>query len=614
MLINLLLCAAAFAYIGECSEQNLVDHYVKIITELKAKAYTKPLPENADQHAPEAEERIDYGTFDHIIVGAGAAGSIIANRLSENSSRRVLVLEAGEYGTDLTDIPEIRTYLTDSNYNWGYLSVPQTTACLGYKDQRCILYRGKGIGGSTIINGLNYIRGNDRDYDNWYKQGNAGWSYKDVLPYFKKSENYLEGDPEYHGKGGYLNVETWKEINVQTQAFFDAHKLLGMKEVDFNGESQLGYGKPQFNIKNGKRQSTGNAFILPILSRPNLEVLTNSYVTKILIDKHKRASGVVFTRNGKYWEARSRSDIILSAGAFGSPHLLMLSGIGPRSHLENVGIPVVQDLPVGEHLFDHTGFYYLDFTTNYTETERPLDDLVQNYIAGGGPLANAFAMQGISFLQTNRSKNTDYPDVEIMIIPSINSNEFTAKFWNINDDVLNDVSKDNDPRRSFTIVGNIMHPKSEGFVRLNSSNPFDYPVINPMQLSDPDGVDIETMYEMLELVLEMINTEPFKRLDTKLKYAPLSACKDHEYKSRDYWYCFLRQLAVPFFHSTGTCKMGTHPSKGAVVNPELKVFGVDNLRVADASIMPSTVSGHTSAPTMMIGEKAADLIRGMITK
>ncbi|KAB0800225.1 hypothetical protein PPYR_05965 [Photinus pyralis] len=609
MLVNILLYLIAFPYSGECSDQKLIDDYVKRIAELKAKAYTKALPKNAYEHAPKSGAVVDYGTFDHIIVGAGAAGCVIANRLTEDSSRRALLLEAGEHGTDLTDIPAMRNYLTDSNYNWGYMSVPQTTACLGLKEQRCSLHRGKGIGGSTIINGLFYVRGNDRDYNNWYSQGNVGWSYKDVLPYFKKSENYLEGDPRYHGKEGYLNVETWEEISMQTQAFYDAHKLLGMKELDFNGESQLGYGKPEFNIKHGKRQSTGNAFILPILSRSNLELLTNSYVIKVLIDKQKRAYGVLFTRNGKLYKAVSRSDIILSAGAFGSPHLLMLSGIGPRSHLEETGISVVEDLPVGELLLDHTGLYYLDFATNYTETERPLDDLVRRYIAGGGPLANAFSMDGISFLQTKRSKNTKYPDVEILMIPSINSDESTAKFWNIEENVLEDVLKDNDPRRSFTIAGFLMHPKSKGFMRLNSSNPFDYPVINPMLLSDPDGVDIETMYQMIELVLEMVKTEPFKKLDTKLRHAPLSACKDHKYKSRNYWYCFLRHLALPLFHTVGTCKMGIHPSKGAVVNPELKVFGVDNLRVADASIMPSTTSGHTSAPTMMIGEKVSDIIR-----
>ncbi|KAK5644057.1 hypothetical protein RI129_007902 [Pyrocoelia pectoralis] len=519
-----------FAYLAN-GQEDLLKYYIKLIKDESSRAYKTPLPKNAYEHIPKSKGYKVYGTYDNIIVGAGASGSILANRLSEDSSRQVLLLEAGGYPNNFTDIPYMRTYLAGTEYNWGYLTVPQTTACLGYINQQCVAYRGKGLGGTTLINGLTYIRGNKEDYNNWFALGNYGWSFKEVLPYFKKSENYPDGDPEYRGRGGYMNVEEWREVNPQTEAFFEANKFLGRKELDYNAKEQLGYAKIQFNTNHGKRQDAGTAFLLPILERKNLEILTNSYVIKILVSKRKKAFGVIFTRNGETYVAKSRRDIIISAGAFGSPQLLMLSGIGPKADLESHGIPVVEDLPVGKYLDEHPGICFIDFVTNYTEPQGSLEDYVRQYLKGAGPFTNTFNVQGVALIQTKYAKVPGYADGEIIMFPSINSDDLTERFWNVERDVA---SKNINPERSFTLMGVFFNPKSKGYMKLKSANPFEYPLINPMLLSDENNEDIDRLYHIIELIMELLNTPPFQKFEPKLKYGPLAACKDYIYLSKDY--------------------------------------------------------------------------------
>ncbi|KAK5644046.1 hypothetical protein RI129_007891 [Pyrocoelia pectoralis] len=550
-----------------------------------------------------------YGTYDHIIVGAGSAGAVIANRLSEDKWRRVLLLEAGGNSSILSEIPGMMQYVVGLEENWNYFSVPVSTSCLGMKGQQCVIPRGKGLGGSSTINGLMFTRGNKRDYDRWAAQGNYGWSYKDVLPYFKKSENFVGPTSDYRGKDGHLNIEVTRS-NLQTDVFFEANRELGRKElVDYNGKNQIGFGRTQLNTLRGRRHSTSKAFLLPILNRSNLEILTNSFVIKILISGKKRAFGVLFSKNGKLYVAKSREDIVISAGVINSPQLLMLSGIGPKDHLEELDVHVVQDLPVGKHIEDHIGYTYLEFFTNFTVPEQSTEELLQGFLNWDGSLSNPFNVQGMVFSATKFSTEPDYPDIEFVTTPSINSLDVTDTFWNLNQESINAVRRIDEPNRTVTyhVIG--LHPKSRGFLRLKSADPFEYPLINLNLLSDEGNEDIELMYQGIQMMLELLNTEALKRIDVKLKDSTHPACKSLEYLSRDYWYCQLRYLATSLFHPIATCKMGPHPKRGAVVSPELKVFGITNLRVADASVMPLGISGHTNAPTIMIGEKAADLIR-----
>ncbi|XP_031356746.1 glucose dehydrogenase [FAD, quinone]-like [Photinus pyralis] len=330
-----------------------------------------------------------------------------------------------------------------------------------------------------------------------------------------------------------------------------------------------------------------------VSGRTNLKVLTHSYATKIEIDERKRAVGVRFTKDGHTYLAKSRQDVVISAGAFGSPQLLMLSDIGPREQLQRLGIDVIQDLPVGEQLLDHTSFFNLNFATNHTEQVNSLEKNVEDYLNGTGVLINAFNVPVVVFMQTKNAKTPGVPDFEALMIPSISSSEVTAKFWNTREELI---AANRNPQSEFSMIGVLLHPKSCGYLRLKSKNPFDYPIINPNWLSDPKDEDIDVLYEGIKMILEMVDTPPFRKLDTRLKYEHLPACKSFQYLTRDYWHCFIRHFSTAIFHPTGTCKMGTHPSRGAVVSPQLKVFGVSNLRVADASVFPLSTSGHTNAP------------------
>ncbi|KAF5303570.1 hypothetical protein FQR65_LT08171 [Abscondita terminalis] len=489
-------------------ESNDVDYYVNLIESESKRAATFVLPTHSKTEKPFSKDFIEYGKFDHIVVGAGSAGGIVASRLSEDQFREVLLLEAGGPDTNFTEIPGVMGILWDLEYNWGYHTVPQSTYCLGMKEKRCSYLRGKALGGSSTINSLIYTRGSKRDFDNWCAEGNPGWCYKDVLPYFKKVENSnINDDPFYHGFGGYINLEYSKPHTKKQRAFIEANIELNRTFLDYNGFRQEGVGMTQMNTKNGRRCSTGTTYLRTAFKRKNLKILTQSHVTRVLINpKTKTAFGVLFAKNNKYYVAKSRKDIVISAGAIGSPQLLMLSGVGPNLHIQQFGIPVLENLSVG-----------------------------------------------------------------IMII--------------------------------------LLHPQSRGYIKLKSSDPFDYPIIDSRGFSDVNYKDIETVYEGVHLCLNLLETKAFKNLDAKLHRVHLPTCKEFVYMSKDYWYCHMRQLSSSFAHVVGTCKMGPDPFQGAVVDHQLKVYGINNLRVADASIMPLIPGAHTNAPTMMIGEKAAAMIR-----
>ncbi|KAK4887875.1 hypothetical protein RN001_004146 [Aquatica leii] len=590
--------------------KDLIDYYVNLIqTEIK-RSETFSLPVNSQNDKPFSNEYVEYGTFDHIVVGAGSAGSIVASRLSEDSFREVLLLEAGGLETNFTDIPKMAGPLWYLEYNWNYYTIPQTTACLGMTKKQCAYPRGKMLGGSSGINGVVYTRGSKKDFDNWCAQGNPGWCYKDVLPFFKKSEDSkINGDPYYHGTKGYINIEYAKPNTRQQRAFIEGNIELNRSFVDYNGNRQEGVGITQLTQKNGRRCSTG-AFLKKASNRRNLKISTYSHVTRILINqKTKRAFGVLFAKNNKYYVARSRKDIIVSAGAIGSPQLLMLSGIGPKLHLEDLKIPVIKNLAVGNNLQDHVAFGLLHFETDFPERVKSLQDNVIDYLNGVGELTDTFSAKGIAFIRTNLTEVDDFADIELILLGSNITSKYIQKMFNYGDETFKLGWPTKNINQFFSILIILMHPESRGYIKLKSSDPFDYPLINTMMLSDPNFKDIDTIYEGIKLTLKLLDTKAFKKLGTKLYPVHLPVCRQFEYLSKDYWYCHIRQVATSVAHIVGSCKMGPNPLNGAVVDHKLKVYGIRNLRVADASIMPLVPGAHTNAASMMVGEKAASMIR-----
>ncbi|KAF5277884.1 hypothetical protein FQA39_LY06036 [Lamprigera yunnana] len=590
------------------------EDYISTVPKEIEKSHSFIGPQDASSHKPISDEIIDYQkSFDYVIIGGGSAGAVVANRLSEDSDKSVLLLEAGGDETTFGNIPGTTIFLQAQEFNWNFNSTPQNSSCLAMINQECSYPRGKGLGGTSLINALVYSRGNKEDYENWEKLGNKGWGYNHVLHYFNKSQNCnIKGDAGYHGMGGYLNVEYHKPDSPQLNAFIEANKLLGQKVVDYNGESQIGVGKTQFNYINGKRQSTAKAFLHPVRSRSNLEILTNSYAVQVLIDaKSRSAYGVLFTHNGIMYKVLALSEIVLSAGVIGTPHLLMLSGIGPKNHLKSLGIPIIQNLPVGNYFYEHPAYHALHFSTNYTEPIKSMEEYVKDFMDGHGPYTIDANLQGIAFYKSkyNSDLHSQNPDIEILIQPSNNTGSFIQRVHHYDDHAFETIWKKIKPQHSFTLLCILLHPLSEGRIRLKSNDPYEYPLIDTQILSDDNGRDIAIMHEAIQIALELVQTEPFKKLNATLLDHPLPICVNkHKYLSQEYWYCQLRQLTFHLFHGTSTCRMGQEPLT-SVVDHKLKVHGIQNLRVVDTSIFPTQVAGHTNAPAIMVAEKASDLIK-----
>jgi choline dehydrogenase-like flavoprotein len=589
-------------------------YYENIIQQQINSSISYKYPKDASEYQPSDRQEVkDFGTFDFIVIGAGASGSVVANRLSETNNWTILLLEAGAFGNDVTDIPNMEMSVLLSDYNWGYKSVPQETACLDMVGKQCTFPRGKGIGGSTLINNLVYTRCNKKDYDKWAQEGNPGWSYEEVLPYFKKLEDFNKTDPdavanaEDYGRGGYLSVEYPVPRHPQLNLWLEANKEKGYKIIDYNIDPQIGASVCQLNTRHGRRADGGTAYIKPIRNRENLKILTDSFVTKIAISaKTKAAFGVRFVHNKKTYLARSSKEIILSAGSIVSPQLLMLSGIGPAKHLHQLGIELVEDLDVGSTLRDHALFYGLLFDSTYPKTHKPLDLYVEDYLNGVGSLTTPNYNGGVGFYQTKLETLPNYPDLELMMTPIDGfSDTLSQQLSSAREKTWQHLNQS----ASFLIYVMGLHSKSVGTIRLKSKNPFDYPLIDSKFLSDAGNVDIARLYEGIQLALSLANTQAFQKYNATLVRQDLPACNNHTYLSESYWYCALRYFSGNVYHPVGTCPMGPDPKKGAVVDAQAKVYGVENLRVIDASIFPFTLSGHTNGPCVMAAEKLSDLIK-----
>ncbi|CAH2051925.1 unnamed protein product, partial [Iphiclides podalirius] len=559
--------------------------------------------------------------YDFIVVGAGSAGSVLAARLSESRKASVLLLEAGQEESVFTSVPVLAPLFQRTDYVWPYLMEHQPGVCMGMEDERCYWPRGKAVGGSSVVNYMIYTRGLPEDWNRIAAQGNYGWSYEEVLPYYIKTERAnLKGlsDSPWHGKDGELTVEYVPFRSKLSKALLDAAKLLGHRRVDYNSPDGFGFNYIQATMNRGIRMSSAKAFLHNHKNRRNLHILPNSRVTKVLIDPNtKTAQGVEFYRDGRLYEIRAKKEVILSAGPIESPHLLMLSGIGPKIHLESFGIQVIKDLKVGESLYDHISFPALTFTLNTTRltiAERNIGT-IQNAMSlmqfGDGPMTSLAGVETLGYMKTSVSDEVgEYPDVEILgacASLATDNGKFVAKGIKMADWLYNDVYRPIENIESFTVFMMLLHPKSKGHLKLKSKDPFEQPALNGNYLQHPK--DVATIIAAIRHIEKLVGTTPFQKYGATIYKRKFPNCKQFTFGTDAYWECAVRTVTATLHHQIATCKMGPTTDPYAVVDPELRVYGVRNLRVVDSSIIPQTTAAHTNAPAIMIGEKGAHMIK-----
>ncbi|KAK6640562.1 hypothetical protein RUM44_012258 [Polyplax serrata] len=559
--------------------------------------------------------------YDFIIVGAGTAGCAVANRLSEVSSWKVLLIEAGSDENFWMDIPIFANYLQFLNINWGYKTEPSTTSCLGMEKGQCNWPRGKVMGGSSVLNYMIYTRGNRRDFDQWEALGNTGWGWSNVSYYYKKMENMKIPEfmqSQHHGNNGYLTITGVPYKTPISEAFIKAGESLGQPITNFNGATQTGLNYLQVTMKNGTRWSSARAYLNPISNRRNLYVKKFSTVTKVLIDpKTKVAYGVEYVKNNKKYIAKARKEVIISAGTINSPQILMLSGIGPKKHLREKNIKVIKNAKVGYNLQDHTATgglsYLIDYpysliTSRMVKNQKHFQDYLTFH---NGPFSVPGGCEALAFLDLQNMNDTDgYPDLELLLVSGgLTSDESLHRDFNIKEKLYREMYGPIAGRDLFMILPLTMRPKSTGRIMLRDNDPFHHPLIYPNYFSDTEGYDIKLAVAGIRMANKVVDTKPFKKLGAKLYARPLPPCEHLELDSDEYWECYARHLTFTIYHHVGTCKMGPASDPDAVVDERLRVRGIKNLRVMDASVMPFVPAAHTNAPTFMIAEKGSDMIK-----
>ncbi|HEY2550375.1 MAG TPA: GMC family oxidoreductase N-terminal domain-containing protein [Streptosporangiaceae bacterium] len=527
--------------------------------------------------------------YDYVIVGAGSAGCVLASRLSENPATRVLLLEAGPPDdADEIHIPAALNLLFKSTYDWNFQTVPQERAA-----GRSVYWpRGRTLGGSSSINAMIYIRGNRYDYDTWRDEyGCEGWGYADMLPYFIRAEANSRGESPFHGGSGPLSVQDLRHKSPLTAAFVAAAEHSGQPaNADFNGAQQDGVGFYQVTQKAGRRWSAADAYLHPAADRPNLTIETDALVTGVLIEAG-RATGVRYLRRGTEELARAEAEVILAAGAVGSPQLLMLSGVGPADHLHEHGIAVLADSPgVGANLSDHpivTALWSTPKSPSLAEKAGPRNMLRWQF-AHSGPMTTNVAEAG-GFVRTEAGLPA--PDIQwhVLPVPYIQGGLVDPTI------------------RAMSLLITLVAVGSRGTVRLRSSDPRHKPAIDPAYLSD--AADIGPLISAIGMAREIAAAKPLSKVCRAELSPGADLVSDAELID------FIRRDITTIYHPVGTCAMGGDSRVAAsrlasVVDPELRVRGVEGLRVVDASVMPAVPRGNTNAPTIAIAERAADLISG----
>lgn len=531
-------------------------------------------------------------SYDYIIVGAGSAGAVLANRLSEDKRNKVLLIEAGKPDKKLEiHIPGAYTKLNRTEVDWAFWTEPQEHV-LGRK---IFIPRGKTLGGSSSTNAMAYVRGNQADFDEWASLGNPGWDYASVLPYFKKSESNEQLGEPFHGQDGLLHVSFSKQPSDLASIFINACKENGIPEnPDYNGEDQLGASLLQFTIKNNQRHSTAKAFLKPILNRPNLTIRTGTLVKRIIIEDGAAVGVEVLTNDSNSERINCNKEVLLCAGAIQSPQLLMLSGIGDQVALRMHGIDVVKHLPgVGKNLQDHvwsgvSGLSTIPTGNSLIKPWNMFKALLQYQLFKTGPLGNS-PLEANAFLKSEPALTR--PDIQLHFAPIGIADDYSTDIYRLETFAKKD---------GFGILAILIRPESRGYIALNSANPKEAPLIQPNLLSSPKDKDI--LLKALKQSISIVNSVSFKAICPDGVAFPSLPASDEALLEH-----ILKSLET-LYHPVGTCKMGVDAM--SVVDASLQVIGIRKLRVADASIMPTIVSGNTNAAVIMIGEKAAEMVLG----
>ncbi|XP_047538056.1 glucose dehydrogenase [FAD, quinone]-like isoform X1 [Vanessa atalanta] len=540
-------------------------------------------------------------SFDFIVVGAGTAGSLLASRLSNAfPSWKILLIEAGDDPGIDTEIPAFLFLNQNSSNDWSYKTHPDGNSCLGFKDNSCIWSKGKGLGGSSSINAMIYLRGHPKDYAEWYNLGNPGWDYENLVTHFNEQEALFKiTDPEFKGYDNewYKILDNaWNELNFTSHNYESHEAIIGTK-------------KTRLLTQNGKRMNTAKQYFK---ETDKLFVMKNTLVEKVIIDPlNKQASGVVVKhKSGIIMNITANKEVILSAGSIATPQILMMSGIGPKSHLDEIGIECHQNLKVGQNLQDHVLLpLFLKTNMNMTTSTDVINILLLQYmLTKTGPFSNIGLTDYMGFIDTER--NLDYPDIQFHYFYFTKNDNFVLKPYleglGYKIEIIEAIEDLNKEHDFLGIYPTLLRPKSTGEILL-PKRPLTAPIIKANYFQHPD--DVRTFLRAIDFVHKLEKTSILREMGIELLNVSIRTCNEHLFNTDNYWRCYISHMATTIYHPVGTAKMGPRNDVNAVVNHDLQIHGISNFRVVDASIMPTIPGGNTMAATLVIARKAVDIIK-----